>query len=71
MDQVKIIIILVFSCLVGIAFLVSLLAMVWFRLRDKAADIGPWLNLFLTCLGYIIGILTGLLGIPVPTHGGP
>jgi hypothetical protein len=71
MEQTKIILILVFSCLVGIAFLVSLVAMVVFKLKDKTADIGPWLNLFLTCLGYIIGILTGLLGIPVPAPHGP
>jgi hypothetical protein len=71
MEQTKIYIVLGFSCLVAIAFLASLVAMIYFRIKDKTADIGMWLNVFLTCLGYVIGILTGLLGIPIPAHAGP
>lgn len=66
MDRVRAYIVIVFSTLVGIAFLVSLGSMVYFRFADSTADIGLWLNVFLTCLGYIVGILTGLLGIPAP-----
>jgi uncharacterized membrane protein YqaE (UPF0057 family) len=67
-DQVKTIIVLVFSGLVGIAFIVALGCMVYFLHRKM--DTGIWQNVFLTCLGYIVGILTGLLGVPVPTPTG-
>ena len=66
LDRVKVLIVLAFSILVGVAFLVSLGSMVYFRVADSKADIGLWVNVFLTCLGYIVGILTGLLGIPPP-----
>ncbi len=66
-DQIRSYIILGFSALVGIAFLVSLIAMIIFKLRNGDADISIWLNVFLTCLGYVVGILSGLLGLPVPT----
>lgn len=59
-------IILVFSILVAVAFLVSLGAMLYFRFKDPKADIALWLNMFFTTLGYVVGILTGLLGIPKP-----
>ncbi len=71
MDKVKIYIVLAFSSLVGIAFLVSLGCMVYFRAKEPNADISLWVNVFLTCLGYTVGILTGLLGIPTPGPPAP
>ena len=69
-DQIRSYIILGFSALMAIAFLVSLVAMIIFKLRDGDADIAIWVNVFLTCLGYVVGILSGLLGLPVPTPPG-
>ena len=63
MEQIKAYIILAFTALVAIAFLVSLIAMIFHK------NTSLWLNIFLTCLGYIVGILTGLLGVPLPPHG--
>lgn len=57
-EKVRAYIVLGFSVLVGIAFLVSLACMVIFP------SSAIWGNVFLTCLGYIVGILTGLLGLP-------
>ena len=73
-DRVKAYIVAGFSTLVGIAFLVSLGSMVYFRIKPPQDDIGLWVNVFLTCLGYIVGILTGLLRIPTvnpPNPGAP
>jgi uncharacterized membrane protein YfcA len=58
MDQIKAYIALILTVLIAIAFLVSLICMI-FDSRHK----NMWLHLFLTCLGYVAGILTGLLGI--------
>lgn len=66
MERAKVYIVVAFSTLVGLAFIVSLGCMVYFKVTTPQADIGLWLNVFLTCLGYIVGILTGLLGIPTP-----
>lgn len=66
MEKIRAYIVILFSMLVGIAFVTSLGSMVYFRLVAPDSDIGLWLNVFLTCLGYIVGILTGLLGIPAP-----
>lgn len=71
LDKVKAYIVAAFSTLVGIAFLVSLGSMVYFKVKEPQADIGLWMNVFLTCLGYIVGILTGLLGIPTPATTTP
>ena len=65
-DKIKAYIVAAFSVLVGIAFLASLGSMIYFKVKEPSADIGLWVNVFLTCLGYIVGILTGLLGIPTP-----
>ena len=62
-DSVKAYIILAFTALVAVAFLASLGGMIYFKIREPNADIGLWVNVFLTCLGYVVGILTGLLGI--------
>ena len=66
-ERVKAYIVAGFSILAGIAFLVSLGSMVYFKAKDSQTDIGLWVNVFLTCLGYIVGILTGLLGLPAPS----
>lgn len=71
LDKAKAYIVVGFSSLVGIAFLVSLASMVYFKAKNPQADIGLWVNVFLTCLGYVVGILTGLLGIPAPNPPGP
>jgi uncharacterized membrane protein YfcA len=71
MDRVRAYIVVWFSGLVGIALLVSLGSMVYFKVKAPDADIGIWLNVFLTCLGYVVGILTGLLGIPAVTSNQP
>jgi xanthosine utilization system XapX-like protein len=65
-DRIKAYIVGAFSILVGIAFLASLGSMIYFKVTDPTADIALWVNVFLTCLGYIVGILTGLLGLPAP-----
>ncbi len=70
-DRIKAYIVGAFSVLVGIAFLATLGSMIYFKAKDPNADIGLWLNVFLTCLGYIVGILTGLLGIPTPSQPAP
>jgi len=71
LDKVKAYIVAAFSALVAIAFLASLGSMIYFRLKEPGADIALWVNVFLTCLGYIVGILTGLLGIPTPAPPQP
>ncbi len=71
MDRIRAYIVMTFSGLVAIAFLASLGSMIYFRFKQPDADIGLWLNVFLTCLGYIVGILTGLLGIPTPSPPKP
>lgn len=71
MDRIRAYIVVAFSGLVGIAFLASLGSMIYFKFKQPDADIGLWLNVFLTCLGYIVGILTGLLGIPTPSPPKP
>jgi hypothetical protein len=63
-EKVRAYIVVWFSGLVGVALLVSLGCMVYFKVKAPDADIGIWVNVFLTCLGYVVGILTGLLGIP-------
>jgi uncharacterized membrane protein YfcA len=70
-DKVRAYIVVWFSILVGVALLVSLGCMVYFKVRTPDADIGIWVNVFLTCLGYVVGILTGLLGIPSPAASQP
>jgi uncharacterized membrane protein YfcA len=70
-DKLRAYIVVWFSILVGVALLVSLGCMVYFKVRTPDADIGVWLNVFLTCLGYVVGILTGLLGVPSPTPNHP
>ena len=42
-----------------------------FKVKDSTNDIGLWMNVFLTCLGYIVGILTGLLGLRAPNPPAP
>ena len=63
-ETIKAYIVAAFSTLVGIAFLASLGSMIYLKVKEPTPDIGLWVNVFLTCLGYIVGILTGLLGVP-------
>ena len=64
MDKIKVYIVFGFSILVGLAFVAALGMMIYSAVKEPPSDSGIWLNIFLTCLGYIVGILTGLLGIP-------
>ena len=59
----------VFSILIAVAFLGSFWAMAYFKYKDPTADVSVWLNIFLAAFGYVVGILTGILGIP-PVGGG-
>jgi uncharacterized membrane protein YqaE (UPF0057 family) len=71
MERVRTYVALVFSGIVALAFLFSLFAMFYLRLKTPGSDISTWLNICLTCLGYIVGILAGLFGIAPPTQPGP
>jgi len=62
MEQIKAYILLVFTALVAVAFLVSLVTLIFSK------NTSVWLNIFLSCLGYIVGIMTALLGIPLSPH---
>lgn len=68
MDQVKVVLVLLFSGLVSLAFIISLIGMIILKIKND--DITIWLNIFLTCLGFVSGILTSLLGISIPTPAG-
>ena len=70
MEKVKTYVALGFSGIVAFAFLFCLFAMFYLRLKSPQADIGIWLNIGLTCLGYIVGILAGLFGIAPPAQPG-
>ncbi len=70
MERVRIYVALIFSAIVAVAFLFSLFAMFYLRLKNPQADVSTWLNICLTCLGYIVGILAGLFGIAPPTQAG-
>ncbi len=70
-EKVRAYIVVWFSGLVGVALLVSLGCMVYFKVKSPDADIGIWVNVFLTCLGYVVGILTGLLGVPAVASNQP
>jgi hypothetical protein len=52
-----------FAVVVGLVCPVSFGALVLIKVMNPEADVGVFLNIFLTSLGYIVGILTGLLGL--------
>lgn len=70
-ERAKTYVALGFSAIVALAFLFSLFAMFFLRLKNPTADISVWLNIALTCLGYIVGILAGLFGLPAPAGTTP
>jgi hypothetical protein len=54
---------LVFAVIIALVCVASFVALVVLRFRNPEADVELFLNIFLTSLGYIVGILTGLLGL--------
>jgi hypothetical protein len=52
-----------FALIIGIVCLVSFAGLVYLKLARPTDDVGLFLNIFLSSLGYIVGILTGILGI--------
>jgi hypothetical protein len=49
-----------------LAFAFSLFAMFYLRLKNPQAHIAVWFEISLASLGYIVGMLAGLFGIPLP-----
>ncbi len=66
MKRVRACVAVVFSVVVALTLLFSLFSMFYLRLKNQQADIAVWLNISLTCLGYIVGVLAGLVGVPFP-----
>jgi len=66
METVRVWIVAVFSAAVLIAFLSTLAAVIYFRNKDPKSDVSVFYNIMFTCLGYIVGIMTGILGIANP-----
>jgi hypothetical protein len=56
----------VFSTVVALAFAFSLFAMFYLPLKNPQAHIAVWFEISLASLGYIVGMLAGLFGIPLP-----
>jgi hypothetical protein len=52
-----------FALIVGLVCLLSFGGLFYLKLARPAEDAGLFLNIFLSSLGYIVGILTGILGI--------
>jgi len=52
-----------FALIVGLVCLLSFGGLFYLKLVRPADDAGIFLNIFLSSLGYIVGILTGILGI--------
>ena len=59
----KTLIILVYALVVAAVCIVSFGSLVFIKLRNPMADVDIFLNIFLTSLGNMVGILTGLLGL--------
>ncbi len=70
MDKVREFVAFGFSAVVALALAFSLFAMFYLRFKNPQADIAVWSDISLACLGYIVGILAGLFGVPppVPPH---
>jgi hypothetical protein len=52
-----------FALIVGLVCVLSFGGLFYLKLARPAEDVGLFLNIFLSSLGYIVGILTGILGI--------
>lgn len=52
-----------FALIVGLVCLLSFGGLFYLKLARPTEDAGLFLNTFLSSLGYIVGILTGILGI--------
>jgi len=70
MDKVREFVAIAFSAVVALALAFSLFSMFYLRLKNPQADIAMWLDISLACLGYIVGILAGLFGVPPPVPPG-
>ena len=61
--KTKTLIALGFSLVIALICLISFGALVVVKVLHPDADVGVFLNVFLTTLGYVGGALTGLLGL--------
>lgn len=52
-----------FALIIALVCVVSFGALVVVKILHPEAEVDIFLNIFLTSLGYIVGILTGLLGL--------
>jgi hypothetical protein len=52
-----------FALLIAVVCALSLVAMFVLRMKEPAADVAAFQAVFLATLGYVAGILTGLLGL--------
>lgn len=52
-----------FALIVGLVCLLSFGGLFYLKIARPTEDAGLFLNIFLSSLGYIVGILTGILGI--------
>ncbi|MFX0194914.1 MAG: hypothetical protein ACFFCW_02235 [Candidatus Hodarchaeota archaeon] len=57
------IIAIVFALIVALVCVISFGALIIVKIRNPSSEVDIFLNIFLTSLGYIVGILTGLLGL--------
>ena len=56
----------VFTIVIGIVCITSFLAMLYLNIKHPDRDTSTLLNVFLTTIGYIVGILTGIFGLDKP-----
>ena len=61
--KTKTLIALGFSLVIALICVASFVALVVVKVRNADADVGVFQNVFLTTLGYVGGVLTGLLGL--------
>jgi len=56
--------VIVFTVLVCVVFLASLVMIAHQKLLNPGACLGGWLAALFACIGYIVGLLVGLLAVP-------
>jgi hypothetical protein len=61
--KTKTLIALGFSLVIALICVASFVALAVVKVSHPEADVGVFLNVFLTTLGYVGGALTGLLGL--------